>query len=79
MKIDWFVPHNGRRARCAVALLLWLIVAGCAGITPEEVRNTREEGPEKGLFSGPGGEFVLIGPAQGEPQAERDKEPEKEP
>jgi hypothetical protein len=40
-------------------LLALLIIAGCSGIEPLELTNTREEGPENGLFSGSGGEFVI--------------------
>jgi hypothetical protein len=40
-------------------LVACLIIAGCAGITPYEPRNNREEGPEKGLFTGSQGEFVI--------------------
>jgi len=40
-------------------LLLVLLVAGCAGIKPYEPRDNREEGMEKGLFTGSEGEFVI--------------------
>ncbi len=51
-----------------VALLVALLVlAGCAGIKPYEPRNNREEGPEKGLFTGSEGEFVILRKAE-EPQ-----------
>jgi hypothetical protein len=43
--------------------VLWiglLLVIGCAGIEPYEPRDNREEGPEKGLFTGSEGEFVII-------------------
>ena len=40
-------------------LVAWL-VTGCAGITPYEPRDHREEGPEKGLFTGSEGEFVIF-------------------
>ena len=40
-------------------LLVALLVTGCAGIEPYEPRDTREEGPEKGLFTGAEGEFVI--------------------
>jgi len=44
-----------------VALLVAVaIVAGCSGMTPVELRNNREEGPEQGLFSGTQGEFVIF-------------------
>ena len=41
-------------------LLVALLVAGCAGIKPYEPRYHREEGPEKGLFTGSVGEFVIF-------------------
>ena len=40
-------------------MLVALLVTGCAGIEPYEPRDNREEGPEKGLFTGPEGEFVI--------------------
>jgi hypothetical protein len=48
-------------------LLVALLLAGCAGIEPYEPRDTREEGPERGLFSGADGEFVIYRKAD-EPQ-----------
>jgi hypothetical protein len=36
-----------------------LLVSGCAGFEPFEPRNDRVEGPERGLFSGKAGEFVI--------------------
>lgn len=41
-------------------LLALLIFSGCSGIEPLELTNTREEGPEMGLFSGADGEFVIL-------------------
>lgn len=62
----------GCRMLAAMALLLCLSANGCSGITPDgELRNNREEGTEKGLFSGPDGEFVLLGPAREELPAEK--------
>ena len=55
--------HKTRRrtAGAAAALLLALLAAaGCAGMEPYEPRNNREEGPEKGLFTGDEGEFVIF-------------------
>ena len=49
-------------------MLVALLVAGCAGITPYEPRDHREEGPEKGLFTGSEGEFVIFRKAD-EPEA----------
>jgi hypothetical protein len=51
------------RVRLVVALLLmWLFIAACSGITPYQPRNNREEGPEKGAFTGSKGEFVILAP-----------------
>lgn len=49
-------------------MLLWIaalmaspaMIVGCAGIRPYEHRNHREEGMEKGLFTGSKGELVII-------------------
>lgn len=35
------------------------IITGCSGMMPFDLHNNREEGPEKGLFSGSSGEFVI--------------------
>jgi hypothetical protein len=48
--------------------LVALSVTGCAGIKPFESRNYREEGMEKGLFTGSEGEFVIFRKAD-EPEA----------
>jgi len=40
-------------------LVTTLLVTGCAGIQPYEARDNREEGPEKGIFSGSAGEFII--------------------
>ena len=40
-------------------LLVALLVTGCAGIKPYEPRDYREDGMEKGLFTGSKGEFVI--------------------
>ena len=37
-----------------------LALAGCAGIEPYQPRNQREEGPEKGVFTGSQGAFVIL-------------------
>ena len=49
-------------------LLVALLVAGCAGIKPYEPRDNREQGMEKGLFTGSKGEFVIYTKAD-EPEA----------
>jgi hypothetical protein len=49
------------KASWIVALLVALLVtAACGGIKPYEPRDHREEGPEKGLFTGSQGEFVIL-------------------
>ena len=50
---------TGGKALWIAALLAALLVAGCAGIKPYEPRDHREEGPQKGLFTGSAGEFVI--------------------
>ncbi len=49
-----------RKALWVGPLLVALLVSGCAGIKPYEPRNYREEGPERGLFTGSAGEFVIF-------------------
>jgi hypothetical protein len=49
-----------RKALWIGPLLVALLVIGCAGIEPYEPRDNREEGPEKGLFTGSEGEFVIF-------------------
>jgi len=46
----------------ATVLLLCLFVTGCSSITPYQPRNNREEGPERGIFTGSKGEFVILIP-----------------
>jgi hypothetical protein len=48
-----------RKALWICLLLVAMLVAGCAGIKPYEPRDNREEGMEKGLFTGSEGEFVI--------------------
>lgn len=57
--------HYGRPLMNFTALMaMLLIISGCSGITPDgNLRNNREEGPEKGLFSGSAGEFIILAPA----------------
>jgi len=57
-----------RKALWIFLLLAALTIAGCAGIEPYEPRDHREEGPEKGLFTGSEGEFVIFRKAD-EPEA----------
>ena len=51
------------------------MLSGCTGMSPYEPRNNREEGPEKGLFSGSQGEFVIF---RGDPSTEDEKSEREE-
>ena len=50
----------GQKALVSGLVLVVLLTAGCAGIKPYEPRDNREEGMEKGLFTGSAGEFVIF-------------------
>jgi len=78
-----------RRALWIGLLLVALLVAGRAGIKPYEPRDYREEGMEKGLFTGSQGEWVIFGPKtpqkdrqeknKGEQKTESEREQKKQP
>jgi len=55
-------------------LLLCLLVTGCSSIKPYQPRNNREEGPERGIFTGSKGEFFIPLPPPEEPAKEGEKE-----
>jgi hypothetical protein len=63
----------------AILLLALLVVFGCAGIKPYEPRNNREEGPQKGLFTGSQGEFVIMRKAEEPQKGSEDKKSADEP
>lgn len=53
--------RNLKRAALSSSLLLTaVLLSACAGLEPFEPRNDRVEGPERGLFSGEAGEFVIF-------------------
>ena len=54
-------------------LLVALLVTGCAGIKPYQSRDYREEGMERGLFTGSQGAFVIYRKAD-EPETGSKKE-----
>jgi hypothetical protein len=62
--------------RIAALLAALLVISGCAGIQPYEPRDDREEGPEKGLFTGSEGEFVIFRKAD---EPKKDSEDKKSP
>jgi hypothetical protein len=81
--------HSRKMRWTAVLLLIVVVLAGCAGIEPYEPRNNREEGPQKGLFTGSQGEWMIVGPKaletgegakdSGTPESETDREEKKHP
>jgi len=81
--------HNRKVWWTTALLLIVIVMAGCAGIKPYDPPNHREEGPEKGLFTGPQGEWVIVGPKaphtgteenkNGEPESEIKPEEKKDP
>jgi len=59
-------------------LLVALLVTGCAGIKPYEPRDYREEGMERGLFTGSEGAFVIFR-TEAKPETDsKEKKPEPE-
>ncbi len=70
-------------------MLVALLVSGCADIKPYEPRDDREEGPEKGFFTGSQGEWVILGPKapqkdkeeknKGEQETASEREQKKQP
>jgi hypothetical protein len=51
--------HKRKALNIGLLVVTTLLVTGCAGIQPYEARDNREEGPEKGVFSGSAGEFII--------------------
>jgi hypothetical protein len=74
------ISRTPRRKSLWIGLLLVaLLVTGCAGIEPYEPRDTREEGLEKGLFTGAEGEFVIYRKAdESETNSETSKSKEQQ-
>ena len=68
---------RGINRRLFLFLLAIIFLAGCSGVKPYEPRNNREEGPENGLFSGPGGEFVIYPKVSKEDETEPAGQPKK--
>jgi hypothetical protein len=66
-----------RKALWIGPLLVALLVIGCAGIEPYEPRDNREEGPQKGLFTGAEGEWVIFRKAD-EPKTESEADKNSE-
>ena len=81
--------HSRKVWWTVVLLLIVVVMAGCAGIKPYDPPNHREEGPEKGLFTGSEGEWVILGSKapetgaaekeNGAPDSEADREEKKRP
>lgn len=79
----------GRKALLIGLLLLALLFVGCADIKPYTPRDYREEGLERGLFTGSQGKWVILGPKtpqkdteeknQGKRETEFEREQKKRP
>lgn len=73
------LDKHGVGARLIAALLLmWLFFMGCSSITPYQPRNNREEGPERGVFTGSKGEFVIPVPGESAKEDEKSKKTSEE-
>ena len=57
-------------------LLVALLVTGCAGIKPYEPRDYREEGMERGLFTGSEGAFIILRKADEPDSGSKEKKAE---
>lgn len=68
---------NAFTKRCVLtaAALAWLALSACGHIQPWHPPNHREEGPDRGAFTGAKGEIVIHLPA--ERALEKDAEKEK--
>jgi len=74
------IDISRRKVLWVVTLLVALLVVfGCAGVKPYEPRDHREEGPEKGLFTGSEGEFVILRKAEEPKKESEDKKSLSEP
>ena len=71
--------HKRKALWIGVLLVASLLVTGCAGIEPYEPRNHREEGPQKGLFTGSKGEFVILRKAEEPKKESEDRQSPNEP
>ena len=69
--------HSRKIRWTAVLLFILVVITSCTGIEPYEPRNNREEGPEKGLFTGSQGEWVILGPKAEETDTVEKKRPQK--
>ena len=54
------MTHKRQAIWIGALLAALLLIIGCAGIQPYNPPNHREEGPQKGLFTGSEGEFVIF-------------------
>ena len=70
--------HSSKTRLIMASLLMWLTLMGCSGITPYQPRNHREEGPERGLFTGSKGEFVILVPDEPAKEDGNAKKPSEE-
>ena len=68
------LTHKRKLIYVAVLMLAALLaIAGCADIQPYNPPNHREEGPEKGLFTGSRGAWEITLPEASQAGGEEDK------
>ena len=83
------IRHRQKVLWIGTLLAALLVIVGCAEIQPYKAPNHREEGPQKGLFTGSQGEWVIVGPKEpqtgeaekknGAPESETDRDQKKQP
>jgi len=71
--------HRRKALWIGPLLVALLLISGCSGLKPYEPRDHREEGPEKGLFTGSKGEFAIFRKAEEPKKESEDKQNPNEP
>ena len=73
------MKHGFKAAVTGALLAASLVLVVCALIQPYEVPNHREDGPQKGLFTGARGEWVILGPKDSDVGVEEKSNGEVDP
>jgi hypothetical protein len=68
------IRHRQKVLWIGILLAALLVIVGCAEIQPYKAPNHREEGPQKGLFTGSQGQWVIVGPKAPLTGAEENKD-----
>jgi hypothetical protein len=67
------IRHRQKAWWIGTLLAALLVIVRCAEIKPYNPPNHREEGSEKGLFTGSQGKWVIVGPKASETATEEKK------